>query len=77
VEELESLGIRFTVVSRIDGSLRLNCWRLQNSWQHRERINHLISQHIENSPESAALIAAFINERSSAGAQAGSPPRAD
>jgi hypothetical protein len=66
VEELESLGIRFTVVPRLDGSLRLNCWRLHNSWQHRDRVNRLIAERIENVPDSAAQIAEFIKARSSA-----------
>ena len=79
VEELESLGIRFNVVPRLDGSLRLGCWRLQNSWQNRERINRLLAEQIENSPDSAAQIAAFVNRRSLAVAQPVQvePPAAD
>jgi hypothetical protein len=69
VQELESLGIKFTVVPRLDGSLRLNCWRFQNAWENRERINHLLAEQIESSPENAAQIADFINKRSSATAQ--------
>jgi hypothetical protein len=66
VEELESLGVKFTVVPRLDGSLRLNCWRFPNAWANRHRINHLLAERIENSPDDAAHIAEFINERSSA-----------
>jgi hypothetical protein len=66
VQELESLGIKFTVIPRLDGSLRLNCWRLQNAWENRERINRLLAEQIENSPENAAQIADFVNKRSSA-----------
>jgi hypothetical protein len=66
VQELESLGIKFTVIPRLDGSLRLNCWRLPNAWENRERINRLLAEQIENSPENAAQIADFVNKRSSA-----------
>jgi hypothetical protein len=68
VDELERLGVKFTTVPRLDGSLRLNCWRLQNAWNNRERINRLLAQHIESSPEIAAQIAEFIKIRSSAAA---------
>jgi hypothetical protein len=70
VEELESLGVKFTVLPRLDGSLRVNCWRLHHAWQNRDRINHLLAEHIENSPESASQIAEFINRRASAAAKA-------
>ena len=66
VQELEALGIKFTTVPRLDGSLRLNCWRLQSAWSNRERINRLLADRIESSPENAAQIAEFINKRSSA-----------
>ena len=68
VDELESLGVKFTVVPRLDGSLRLNCWRFYNAWNNRERINRLLTEQIENSPENAAQIAEFIQARSSAAA---------
>ena len=66
VDELESLGVKFTVVPRLDGSLRLNCWRVHNAWNNRERINRLLAEQIENSPENAAQIAEFIQARSPA-----------
>jgi hypothetical protein len=66
VEELESLGIKFTVVPRVDGTLRLNCWRFPHAWKNRDRINHLLAERIESSPEDAAHIAEFIKARSSA-----------
>ncbi len=66
VDELEGLGIKFTTVPRMDGSLRLNCWRLHNAWNNRERINRLLADKIESSPENAAHIAEFINKRLSA-----------
>jgi hypothetical protein len=64
VEELEGLGVKFTVVPRLDGSLRLNMWRTQNSWQNRERINRLLAERIESSPEVAAQIAEWVRRRS-------------
>jgi hypothetical protein len=64
VQELESLGVKFTVVPRIDGSLRLNTWRTQISWQHRERINRLLAERIDGAPEVAAQIAELISSRS-------------
>ena len=64
VEELEALGVKFTVLPRIDGSLRLNTWRTQNSWQNRERINRLLAEQIANAPEVAAQMAELISERS-------------
>jgi predicted Holliday junction resolvase-like endonuclease len=64
VEELEGLGVKFTVVPRLDGSLRLNTWRTQNSWQNRERINRLLAERIESSPEVAAQIAEWVSKRS-------------
>jgi len=64
VEELEGLGVKFTVVPRLDGSLRLNTWRTQNSWQNRERINRLLAERIESSPEVAAQIAEWVRGRS-------------
>jgi predicted Holliday junction resolvase-like endonuclease len=63
VEELEPLGVKFTVVPRIDGSLRLNTWRMQNSWQHRDRINRVLAERIERAPEVAAQIAEWISKR--------------
>ena len=65
VDKLEQLGVKFTTVPRLDGSLRLNCWRLQNAWNNRECISRLLAQHIESSPENAAQIAEFIRARSS------------
>ena len=71
VEELEALGVRFTVVPRLDGSLRLNTWRMQNSWLNRDRINRMLAERIENAPEVAAQIAQWISTRS---AEDASPP---
>jgi hypothetical protein len=64
VEELEALGVKFTVVPRLDGSLRLNTWRMQNAWPNRHRIDHLIAERIEHAPYVAAEIAALISRRS-------------
>jgi len=64
VQELEALGVKFTVVPRLDGSLRLNTWRTQNSWLNRDRINQLLAERIECSPEVAAQIAQLISTRS-------------
>jgi hypothetical protein len=63
VEELEGLGVKFTVVPRLDGSLRLNTWRMQESWLNRDRINQLLAERIENAPEVAARIAQWISTR--------------
>jgi hypothetical protein len=63
VHELESLGVKLTVTPRLDGSLRLNCWRSMNSWQYRSRINELLAEHVDNAPNRAAEIAKFISER--------------
>ena len=71
VEELEGLGVKFTVVPRLDGSLRLNTWRMQESWLNRDRINQLLAERIENAPEVAAEIAQWISTRPTQGA---SPP---
>jgi len=64
VEELESLGVKFTVVPRLDGSLRLNTWRTQNAWPNRHRIDHLLAERIENAPYVKAEIAELISRRS-------------
>jgi hypothetical protein len=69
VEELEALGVKFTVIPRLDDSLRLNCWRVQNSWQNRERINQLLAERIESFPERSAQIAEFLSRRSAAAVQ--------
>jgi hypothetical protein len=71
VDELESLGAKLTVLPRLDGSLRLNCWRFQNAWNNRERINRLLAERIDSSPENAAQIAAFIEQRTASVASAG------
>jgi hypothetical protein len=63
VRELESLGVEFRVVPRMDGSLRLSCWRTQASWPNRDRINHLIAERIDSSPEVSALVAELISNR--------------
>jgi hypothetical protein len=67
VRELESLGVEFRVVPRMDGSLRLSCWRTQRAWPNRDRINHLIAERIDSSPEVSARIADLISRRSTAG----------
>ena len=64
VAEPEALGVKFTVIPRLDGSLRLNTWRMQNSWLNRDRINQLLLERIENAPEVAAQIAQLISARS-------------
>jgi hypothetical protein len=74
VEELETLGVKFTVVPRMDGSLRLNTWRMQNAWLNRHRIDHLLAERIENAPGVAAEIAELISKRS---AQAVPSPAAE
>jgi hypothetical protein len=68
VRELESLGVEFRVVPRIDGSLHLSCWRTPSSWPNRDRINHLIAERIDTSPEVSAQIAELISSRSTPGA---------
>jgi hypothetical protein len=73
VEELESLGVKFTVLPRLDGSLRLNAWRMQNAWPNRDRINHLLAERIENAPEVAALIAELVSKRSPEASKLGNP----
>jgi hypothetical protein len=69
VAELESLGIKFTVVPRLDGSLRLSCWRLPEAGSNRERINRLLAEKIDSSPTNAAQVAEFIQKRSSPAAE--------
>jgi hypothetical protein len=64
VHELESLGVEFRVIPRMDGSLRLSCWRMPTSWPNRDRVNHLIAQRIDNSPDVSAQIAELIHRRS-------------
>jgi hypothetical protein len=71
VDELESLGVKFTVVPRLDGSLRLNRWRFHSAWDNRDRINRLLAEHVEDAPENAAQIAEFIKKRTSSAASAG------
>ena len=71
VDELESLGVKFTVVPRLDGSSRLSCWRLQSAWNNRERINRLLAEHVDSSPENAAQIAEFIKQRTASAAGTG------
>jgi hypothetical protein len=73
VEELEDLGVKFTVVPRLDGSLRLNTWRTQNAWPNRERINRLLAERIESSPEVAAQIAEWVSRRSAEAVSDSSP----
>jgi hypothetical protein len=68
VRELELLGVEFRVVPRMDGSLRLSCWRTQKAWPNRDRINRLIAERIDSSPEVAARIAELIGRRSIPGA---------
>lgn len=63
VGELEALGVRFTVIPRLDGSLRLNTWRMQSSWTNRDRINRLLAERIDNAPAVAAQIAQWIKTR--------------
>jgi hypothetical protein len=74
VEELEALGVRFTVIPRLDGSLRLNTWRMQNSWLNRDRINQLLAERIETAPEVAARIAQWVSTRPATAADARSEP---
>jgi hypothetical protein len=64
VRELESLGVEFRVVPRMDGSLRLSCWRTQKAWPNRDRINYLLAERIDSSPEVSAQIAELISRRS-------------
>jgi hypothetical protein len=64
VQELEALGVRFNVTPRLDGSLRLNCWRLPAAWDNRELINQLLADRVESSQEDADHIARYINSRS-------------
>jgi hypothetical protein len=73
VEELEGLGVKFTVVPRLDGSLRLNTWRTQNAWPNRERINRLLAERIESAPEVAAQIAEWVSRRSAEAVSDSSP----
>ncbi len=63
VKEFESLGAILSVTPRLDGSLRLSCWRTMEAWEHRARINELLAQHVESSPTRAAEIAKYVNER--------------
>ena len=74
VEELEALGVRFTVVPRLDGSLRLNTWRMQNSWLNRDRINRLLAERIENAPDVAAQIAQWVSTRPAQAARSQGEP---
>jgi hypothetical protein len=76
VNELESLGMKFTVTPRLDGSLRLNCWRTMDAWQHAGRIKEILAEHVERSPKRAAEIAAFVNRRTASPCpQGGGPAR--
>jgi hypothetical protein len=64
VEELEALGLRFTVTPRFDGSVRLNCWRLPSAWDNRDRINRLLADRVDSAQENADQIARYISSRS-------------
>ncbi len=74
VEELQALGIKFTVTPRMDGSLRLNKWRTQHSWPNRDRINKLLAEHVDYAPGTAAQMAELVSRRS-VEAQANPIPR--
>ena len=67
VHELELLGVELRVIPRMDGSLRLSCWRMPTSWPNRDRVNQLIAERIDSSPEVSALIAALVQRRSAPG----------
>ena len=70
VDELEAFGLRFTVTPRLDGSVRLNCWRFPSAWGNRDRINRLLADRVENSQENADQIAQYIASRSAASSPA-------
>jgi len=70
VQEVEALGVRFTLTPRLDGSVRLNCWRLPNAWENRDRINRLLADRVKSSPENADQIARYISSRSTVRASA-------
>jgi hypothetical protein len=70
VQELESLGIRFNVTPRLDGSVRLNCWRLPTAWDNRDRINRLLADRVESSAENAEQIARYVSSLSNVRASA-------
>ena len=72
VAELESLGVKFTVVPRLDGSLRLSCWRFPEASNHRERINRLLATTIDSSPANATQVAEFIQKRAAAAEESSS-----
>ena len=61
LEELQALGLKFTVTPRMDGSLRLNKWRTQDAWPNRERINKLLAEHIDYAPGTAAQMAELVS----------------
>jgi hypothetical protein len=63
VDEMEQLGLRFTVTPRVDGSVRLNCWRLPSAWPHRERINRVLADQVQSSQENSDQIARYIGSR--------------
>jgi hypothetical protein len=63
VEELEALGLRFTVTPRMDGSVRLNCWRLPSAWDNRDCINRLLADRLESSQQNADHVARYISSR--------------
>ncbi len=70
VQELESLGVRFNVTPRLDGSVRLNCWRLPSAWDNRDRINRLLADRLDSSPENAEQIARYVGSLSNVRASA-------
>jgi hypothetical protein len=70
VGELEALGVRFTVTPMLDGSVRLNCWRLPSAWDNRDRINRLLADRVKASQANADEIARYISSRSAVSASA-------
>ena len=60
VSELDRLGLKLSVTSKVDGSLELSRWRCINYWEHAEEVEALWSRHIGQDAEALAAITQLV-----------------
>jgi hypothetical protein len=58
--ELEALGLKLTATRMVDGTIRINQWRMHEYWSNERRVKELWERTIANSDSNRKILAEFL-----------------
>jgi hypothetical protein len=58
--ELDTLGLKLTATRMVDGTIRINQWRMHEYWSNERRVKEIWERTIANSDSNRKILAEFL-----------------